>query len=81
MRCGSGISLMGPHAKLGGPYADIHACQVDEHGGGEEWPLLPGPVRVSYTDAEGFHLPALYIGSSKRMRQSGTARKKQRTRA
>ena len=72
---GSGIMLVGPHVKLGGAHVDSHVSLSDA----DEWPALPGPLRGSYSEAAGWWYPSLYVGSSRRMRESAQ-QKKRRTR-
>ena len=73
---GSGIMVIGPHVKLGGRYADPHAC---EEAGESSWPMLPGPLRCSYSEVDDMSYPAIFMGQSRRMREA-QRQKKRRTR-
>ena len=72
---GSGIFAIGPHVRLGGRFAEPHACQIGDEV--DAWPMLPGPFRVSYSEAHGMWYPALFMGTSRRMRE-GQRQKKRR---
>lgn len=71
---GSGIMAIGPHVKIGGRYADPHAWEEDEDEAG--WPMLPGPMRTSYSEAHGMWYPALFLGQSRRMRAGQREKKR-----
>ena len=77
---GSGIMLVGPHVQLGGPYADKHAAESSPSApagdSSDQWAMLPGPLRCSYSDAEGRHFPALFMGTARRMKQATSEKKR-----